>query len=893
MRSRWASCVVLAMSLGWLIFVGSQWLESPQLVMAARRGQPAFICAPRLEGEGSRRALLIGVGNYAAKEINDLEGPPKDVDQLAEMLLHGYGFERRDICTLKDEEATRSRVRRAIQSHLIESARPGDDVVIYFSGHGSQVEDESGDESDLLDEVWLLHDSLMRGPKELIDDEVAEVLAQLEALIAPGKVTIILDSCHSGTGARALGTPRSHPGPPGTRTQIVSRTLLSDELIVSREPRASTRVLSASVDGGLAYEREGGGLFTQALLMSMAEYAGRDVELGQLWASLTQHLAAHSSQIASLSGELHEPFLGSSEASSSRGPVWQVTTLQQDSLSFKGLALPGFGEGARLRVFDGATLPADLASGKGAKGEVVLNRVTARGGYGDIVARAVTADPIGPGDIATLVSPGGSFVALKFGFGVGEKALPRRWRSALQEALSADPDTRFSILEGPVNEGYSLVLEPERGEVAILGPEGSVRRYLGAPACVCSVQAAQAALRGFARQRRLLQLRGEGFGHLQNDRSLSVELIGEQQQSLQKPIPGALSISACRRFRFRVSRSGSSKEEWADVPLQTALLSLSNDGGVYVYEAALLPGESVVLPRQGTATSCGPFYVWESIMAIGHLSAQPLPWSRLTSPSVRVDRDFQGATAALFDGYLTQNWRAMIVDVQVVDTTPWTTTHLKVLVEPNPDFFGSGALLRAPVSVVEDLKLSGFFMAPYLSPGVPSGWKQTLQAAVARARETTLRGDVAEKASSASGYSQVKDLAPVAARLRSKPEIRAASLGSLLPGDLLITRPREPAGGPTIWTLVVDPELGIGFGSLPGDASTVPWMGFHKLFGPEEYQVLGYSALPIQEHLAVGYDSASFESPFRLANCAFDAACRSATTGSCHPGSKSHEPLKP
>ena len=53
--------------------------------------------------------------------------------------------------TLWNEEATGDQILGAIE-RLMQQARPGDRVAIHFSGHGSQLADSSGEESDFLDE---------------------------------------------------------------------------------------------------------------------------------------------------------------------------------------------------------------------------------------------------------------------------------------------------------------------------------------------------------------------------------------------------------------------------------------------------------------------------------------------------------------------------------------------------------------------------------------------------------------------------------------------------------------------------------------------------------------------------------------------------------------------
>jgi hypothetical protein len=71
-------------------------------------------------------------------------------------------------------------------------------VAFYYSGHGSQVTDASGDEADGWDEVLCPYD----WPKYVSDDDFRVILAKAK----PGvTLDVIIDACHSGTGTREIG----------------------------------------------------------------------------------------------------------------------------------------------------------------------------------------------------------------------------------------------------------------------------------------------------------------------------------------------------------------------------------------------------------------------------------------------------------------------------------------------------------------------------------------------------------------------------------------------------------------------------------------------------------------------------------------------------------------
>jgi hypothetical protein len=90
---------------------------------------------------------------------------------------------------LLNEEGTREAVTSAI-ANASEKLEAGDILFISYSGHGTSIPDETGDEADGKDETWCLFDGM------LLDDE----LHALWTRFAEGvRIMVVSDSCHSGT----------------------------------------------------------------------------------------------------------------------------------------------------------------------------------------------------------------------------------------------------------------------------------------------------------------------------------------------------------------------------------------------------------------------------------------------------------------------------------------------------------------------------------------------------------------------------------------------------------------------------------------------------------------------------------------------------------------------
>ena len=132
-------------------------------------------------------AICIGINDYPGTQ-SDLHGCVNDANDWANELRR-RGFEA---STLLDKRATGAEIRKRIVN-LVTGAKPGDTVVVQFSGHGSFVPDESGDEPDGTDECICPSDT---GRGYITDDELFELFAAKENGV---QIVMISDSCHSGT----------------------------------------------------------------------------------------------------------------------------------------------------------------------------------------------------------------------------------------------------------------------------------------------------------------------------------------------------------------------------------------------------------------------------------------------------------------------------------------------------------------------------------------------------------------------------------------------------------------------------------------------------------------------------------------------------------------------
>lgn len=164
-----------------------------------------------------KKAVCIGINNYPGT-FNDLNGCVNDAKDWS-ALLQGFGFETSIIL---DMQATWNNVKAALQG-LIAATNAGDVAVFTYSGHGTQVTDRSGDESDPFDEAICLYDG------NVVDDELRVIL---NGIHPQATLVIISDSCFSGSVTRLAGekaVPRFIPPAFSTEGRVAKRAFLIPE----------------------------------------------------------------------------------------------------------------------------------------------------------------------------------------------------------------------------------------------------------------------------------------------------------------------------------------------------------------------------------------------------------------------------------------------------------------------------------------------------------------------------------------------------------------------------------------------------------------------------------------------------------------------------------------
>lgn len=148
---------------------------------------------------GARRALCVGINNYALGGVSKLNGCVNDANAWAELFKSRFDFKQADIKILLDADATKAKMLAALKD-LVTKSKAGDLLVFHNSSHGSYVADLDGDE-ELYDEILCPYDVQ---DNHILDDELRGIISNLPKGV---RMTVILDNCFSGTATRFVPLP--------------------------------------------------------------------------------------------------------------------------------------------------------------------------------------------------------------------------------------------------------------------------------------------------------------------------------------------------------------------------------------------------------------------------------------------------------------------------------------------------------------------------------------------------------------------------------------------------------------------------------------------------------------------------------------------------------------
>ncbi len=573
--------------------------------------------------EGVRRALLVGVSRYRDVKAH-LTGPTYDVADMERLLKNRFDFT--DVRELLNEDATPDAFRSAMAT-LTEDSGPRDWVVVYFSGHGGQIDDSEGEEGDGKDETLVFYEPGEGEHGHIVDDEFNQMLRKLY-----GKTTnlvIILDSCHAGTGYRV---------PNNGATRLWRDDPESDRVFLTRgdgNPYESGLLpeavrLCASRDGSPARDLRRNGAFTKALIGVLSAPDARGLTWQKVEYRLKIRLRGYApSQIPSFAGPLWRPVFGGSTV---EPPLfWKTGEPQGEFVNLTGPPMTGMGPGATMLVHNHQTPASAFGDPKRAAATIVIRD------YSGVSAKAeIREGKVEGGDSAVLYTP----VSILEPMGIRIRYAPKKGglsdkQAQVLEGLIADPrcrgiglDQQNGVFEFYLEEGQ-LVLGDEENPVYTSFPYDWPERGPTIVAC----------LQQLAFRHELLALQPRGPLSKKED-LLTVGLEPNVDHSscsrgdMIPALPGRIqNIPLCHAWNVRVSVHRNGPREGVRV----GGLLLGADGGIlgFPFENGriILPGQSVLFKEDEETFIAGPpVGVLDTLIIFATEPDHDVPWGRFTSP---------------------------------------------------------------------------------------------------------------------------------------------------------------------------------------------------------------------------------------------------------------------
>jgi hypothetical protein len=155
-----------------------------------------------------RYALLIGIGTYPSFPAFNLEAPAQDVAAMRDALIHTWQFQPGNVGTLVDAAASKANILQALD-RLISQVKAGDQVFIYYSGHGTSAMDEKNAWIGLPLNTGALIPADVRksAPAGILPQLIVgatDLKPRLRSLDAVASVFIVIDSCYSGAAVKSV-----------------------------------------------------------------------------------------------------------------------------------------------------------------------------------------------------------------------------------------------------------------------------------------------------------------------------------------------------------------------------------------------------------------------------------------------------------------------------------------------------------------------------------------------------------------------------------------------------------------------------------------------------------------------------------------------------------------
>ena len=306
----------------------------------------------------------VGIDKYTSPKVPKLDGCVQDVVDMKSLLIKKFNVPSNHFLTLTDGQATHEAIINGFRKQLIENAKAHRDALVIFqySGHGSQVKDQTGRKADGLSSTLVPVNSRdLKGSNfDVVDDEIRELFEELSQYTS--NIVFIIDACHSGNPTRGGGKTRGIPKDdrPQPKPAKLASTRGGSQLrggeMVAMLPRDQRYVaIAATLPQELANEKDmpevpkANGALTFYLLKAL-ERAKPETTFRQLMAEVASAVtSAFPNQHPQGEGDLGRPVFGGS--ANREDPFVEIKDVKGDVMTIKAGSAQGITPGTIVAVY--------------------------------------------------------------------------------------------------------------------------------------------------------------------------------------------------------------------------------------------------------------------------------------------------------------------------------------------------------------------------------------------------------------------------------------------------------------------------------------------------------------------------------------------------------------
>jgi len=247
-------------------------------------------------------AVIIGINKYKDPDIESLKVAGVDADSIYKIITDpkGGGFSKENVKLLLDDQATRETITKTMGEWLPGQVKPGDIVLIFYSGHGGVEPDPTGEEPDGNSKYIIPHDT---DPGNLFSTAIQNsTITRMLQRVQSNQMVFLIDCCYSGGVTTGQELVKS-VSPPSTKV----------ETDVYNELSGSGRVIiSASLPDQVSFElpKLNHGIFTYNLIEGISGKADFNQDgVVSLISEMYPYLSREVSQMAHSLGFRQNPML--------------------------------------------------------------------------------------------------------------------------------------------------------------------------------------------------------------------------------------------------------------------------------------------------------------------------------------------------------------------------------------------------------------------------------------------------------------------------------------------------------------------------------------------------------------------------------------------------------